>query len=95
MDKIKIVLNIEQVEKLLSLHRHGFLKEYGVNDAKIIANAAAEAIINKKINLESYDVFICHNSSDKSEVKRIATRLRNEGILPWLDEWELRPGFPW
>jgi hypothetical protein len=22
-------------------------------------------------------------------------RLKKRGILPWLDEWELRPGLPW
>ena len=38
---------------------------------------------------------MCHNSEDKREVKRIGIYLRSKGILPWLDEWELRPGLPW
>lgn len=42
-----------------------------------------------------FDVFLCHNSLDKPEVREIANQLRARGILPWLDEWELRPGFPW
>ncbi len=42
-----------------------------------------------------YDVFLCHNSEDKPDVKRIANELRTRGLKPWLDEWELRPGFPW
>ena len=42
-----------------------------------------------------FDVFLCHNSKDKSEVKRIGEQLKQQGLKPWLDEWELRPGLPW
>lgn len=44
---------------------------------------------------QEFDVFLCHNSKDKPEVKRIAELLKAQGIVPWLDEWELRPGRPW
>ena len=44
---------------------------------------------------EQFDVFLCHNSQDKPEVKRIAHLLKDRGIRPWLDEWQLRPGLPW
>jgi hypothetical protein len=42
-----------------------------------------------------FDVFLCHKGSDKPLVRRIGERLLERGILPWLDEWELRPGLPW
>jgi hypothetical protein len=42
-----------------------------------------------------FDVFLCHNSADKDEVRDIATRLKACGIRPWFDEWELRPGVEW
>jgi hypothetical protein len=42
-----------------------------------------------------YDVFLCHNSRDKSVVKVIANQLKERGLRPWLDEWQLRPGLPW
>ncbi|MBI5499335.1 MAG: TIR domain-containing protein [Deltaproteobacteria bacterium] len=42
-----------------------------------------------------FDVFLCHNSQDKAEVKRIAQLLQQRGIQPWLDEWEIRPGTLW
>ncbi len=42
-----------------------------------------------------FDVFLCHNSKDKPEVKKIAEQLKQEGIVSWLDEWELPPGQPW
>lgn len=42
-----------------------------------------------------FDVFLCHNSSDKEAVKRIGEQLKAAGLKPWLDEWELPPGRPW
>ncbi len=43
----------------------------------------------------TYDVFLCHNSKDKQQVMAIATRLKERGVLPWLDVWEVRPGTRW
>jgi len=42
-----------------------------------------------------YDVFLSHNSKDKSAVREIAELLRGRGIVPWLDVDELIPGRPW
>jgi hypothetical protein len=42
-----------------------------------------------------FDVFLCHNSADKPEVIKIANQLIEREIKPWLDIWELRPGFSW
>jgi hypothetical protein len=42
-----------------------------------------------------FDVFLCHNGDDKPAVKRIAEQLRDRGLRPWLDQEQLRPGFPW
>lgn len=44
---------------------------------------------------EIFDVFLCHNNEDKSEIHRIADDLRKQGIKPWLDEWEIQPGTVW
>lgn len=44
---------------------------------------------------KEYDVFICHNSEDKPDVKNICVLLKERGFNPWLDEWELPPGKPW
>jgi hypothetical protein len=48
-----------------------------------------------KINTDDYDVFMCYNWEDKDKVKIIGNNLKTAGILPWLDDWELRPGLPW
>ncbi len=38
------------------------------------------------------DAFLSYNSKDRPAVKEIAERLRAEGLVPYLDEWELAPG---
>lgn len=63
-------------------------------DAKRARNTAA-MIIKGKREAKDYDVFLCHNNKDKDAVKKIGEQLKEQGILPWLDEWELRPGFSW
>ena len=55
----------------------------------------ASSILREKIASSTFDVFLCHNKADKFEVKKIGEQLKERGILPWLDEWELRPGLPW
>jgi hypothetical protein len=55
----------------------------------------ATSILNGKIATNDYDVFLCHNNQDKAAVKLIAEELTGRGILPWLDEWNLRPGQSW
>jgi eukaryotic-like serine/threonine-protein kinase len=44
---------------------------------------------------EIFDVFLCHNSEDKPTVRAIAKKLVREGIKPWLDEEQIRPGTSW
>jgi nucleotide-binding universal stress UspA family protein len=48
-----------------------------------------------KTATNDFDVFLCHKGEDKQAVKEIGEKLKEHGILPWLDEWELRPGIPW
>jgi GTPase SAR1 family protein len=55
----------------------------------------ATSSLQGKIATNDYDVFLCHNTADKPAVKIIGEQLKELGILPWLDEWELRPGLPW
>jgi len=55
----------------------------------------ATSTIQGKIETDDFDVFLCHNSRDKEAVKKIGMQLKEFGVLPWLDEWELQPGLPW
>lgn len=50
---------------------------------------------SKISQVKIFDVFLCHNSEDKPKVKEVGERLKQEGVIPWLDEWELQPGIPW
>jgi len=42
-----------------------------------------------------YDVFLSHSSIDKPIVEELARRLKQAGIEPFLDKWNLIPGDPW
>jgi WD40 repeat protein/energy-coupling factor transporter ATP-binding protein EcfA2 len=43
----------------------------------------------------SFSVFLSHNSLEKPVVERIATKLKREGLEPWLDKWCLTPAGDW
>ena len=38
----------------------------------------------------AYDVFLSHNSKDKPRVRKLAERLRAEGLRVWFDDWVIR-----
>jgi WD40 repeat protein len=40
----------------------------------------------------SFDVFLSHNSGDKTRVRRLAERLQAAGLKVWFDEWKIKPG---
>lgn len=40
-------------------------------------------------------VFLCHSSSDKEDIRKLYHRLKGDGIDPWLDEEDLLPGQDW
>ncbi|MFH1716069.1 MAG: toll/interleukin-1 receptor domain-containing protein [Planctomycetota bacterium] len=39
-----------------------------------------------------YDVFLSHSSKDKVVVRKVAERLRADGVSVWFDEWVLKAG---
>jgi|APLak6261673822_1056097.scaffolds.fasta_scaffold00126_7 hypothetical protein len=55
----------------------------------------SQTLNNSNIEPESFEVFLCHNSEDKPEIRRIADDLIKRGIKPWLDEREIMPGTAW
>ncbi len=63
-------------------------------DARRDQNIAATRL-KGKIEANDYDVFLCYNSKDKEQVEAIGRRLKERGILPWLDAWDVRPGMRW
>lgn len=64
-----------------------------VTDARVgRQRMTAGLVIKAKKAEEKFDVFLSHNSKDKTAVEKIAKRLLSVGILPWLDKWNLSPG---
>ena len=52
----------------------------------------ATTIIQGKIETQDFDVFLAHNSQDKSQIEIIAQLLRHRGLNPWLDKEQIPPG---
>jgi hypothetical protein len=42
----------------------------------------------------SYDVFLSHSSKDTQVVRKLAQRLKSDGLRVWFDEWEIKPPAP-
>ncbi len=40
----------------------------------------------------TYDVFLSHSAKDKATVRKLAQRLKKDGLRVWFDEWEIQPG---
>lgn len=55
----------------------------------------SQTILRHKIKSQAFDVFFCYNHQDRQVVESIGGQLKRHGILPWLEEWDLRPGDPW
>lgn len=54
--------------------------------------SAARASLLGKDEVGEFDVFLAHNSGDKSAVRAVAAHLRGFGINPWIDEERIPPG---
>jgi hypothetical protein len=42
-----------------------------------------------------FDVFLCHNSTDKTAVRQLNQSLLSEGLRTWFDEDQIQPGMIW
>jgi len=43
-------------------------------------------VMEYRDSYKEYHVFLCHNSKDKPDIRILSKRLREFGIVPWLDE---------
>ena len=48
-----------------------------------------------KNNTNVFDVFLCHNSADKLQIREISKQLKNNNITVWFDEEQIKPGALW
>lgn len=70
-------------------------ESYATQDDLDQLQSTMELIVNEKRACKSFDVFLSYNSVDGNEVESVATRLKKNGILPWFDRWEIKPGIRW
>ncbi len=54
--------------------------------------AAARSTVQGKEEVREFDVFLAHNSKDAEAVARLAERLRERALNPWLDDEQVPPG---
>ena len=50
---------------------------------------------NSKLNEFFYHVFLCHNSRDKAQIRKINDFLKAHDINTWFDEEQIEPGDIW
>jgi hypothetical protein len=55
-------------------------------------NSTVNSVAFNPQGKSKYDVFLSHNSKDKTAVEEIARELKKIGIRPWLDKWDLAGG---
>jgi class 3 adenylate cyclase len=48
-----------------------------------------------KARLGQYDVFLSYNAADRDRVVCLAELLTGLGLRPWLDVWDIIPGYRW
>jgi len=46
------------------------------------------------MDAQRYHTFLSHHTDDKPVVEELAQKLRQAGLRPWLDKWNLIPGDP-
>ncbi len=56
-----------------------------------------EVDINMRLGeqMSYYDMFLCYSPGDRPVIEQIGDQLLERDILPWLDEWEVRPEQNW
>jgi small GTP-binding protein len=49
-------------------------------------------VLREREQNNEFHVFLCHNSKDKPIVRELAQKLRDQGVLPWIDEQGILAG---
>lgn len=60
-----------------------------------IVRSAVSAAVEIKEKRDIFDVFLSYSHQDARGALELAESLRQRGIRPWIDVWELPPGKPW
>lgn len=82
-----------------STHEAAVLKELNLVLDQLSSASRANMDIadswNKSSVNTAFQVFLCHNSQDKPEIRELNSQLCGRGIATWFDEEQLPPGRAW
>lgn len=83
----------EYLDPIVRRFVHG-IRESGVSvkGANEFANTRREKTSLVRRGLQQWQVFLCHNSKDKSAVRELRDKLFEQGIVSWFDENEIELG---
>ncbi|WP_171977809.1 toll/interleukin-1 receptor domain-containing protein [Brasilonema sennae] len=70
------------------------IDDVGVLD-KLVSGITQEQPKSSPKTAGNFDVLLCYDDEDRSEVQQIAEQLRQRQIRPWLNLWEVPPGRSW
>nr|MDJ0775221.1 toll/interleukin-1 receptor domain-containing protein [Mastigocoleus sp. MO_167.B18] len=79
-------------ERLKAIKESSFIPEMDKAANTKCKEETATTIIQGKIETRDFDVFLAHNSEDKSQIEIIANLLKQRGLNPWLDKEQIPPG---
>lgn len=60
--------------------------------AKKRSRVVSEITVMAKERVGEFDVFLAYNEKDKKQVEQIGGFLKERGLNPWLDKWNVAPG---
>ncbi len=81
-DQEDLISNIDMSRRLYKLEQK--VEEHKQKEVRLMKLKAKEET--------EFDVFLAHNSKDKSDVKFIYKELKLRGLNPWLDDEQIPPG---
>lgn len=91
--RVTVELELADAVKILEAIQNGVLPLGSAVSINILA--VKDQSRDRARSIGPFDVFLCHNSVDKPEVRKLAKRLSDRGLVVWIDEEQLRPGVPW
>ncbi len=89
-------ISLEDTAASQCIERH--TSKIGEMDAKaeqVRQSSSNIMTLRGRREIGEFDVFLCYNSKEIEDVKRIGEQLKERNILPWLDIWEMVPGERW
>lgn len=83
--------------KALNLNVFAYIEKGSIRSAPTLLRYVEKATWEKTkaVKGRKLRVFLCHAAEDKRTVRKLHTRLRNEGFNPWFDKEKLLPGQEW